>query len=711
MPLQSVKYAPGKLEILDQLLLPVQSKYLAVKGVEDGWKAINKMQVRGAPAIAIVGCLSLAVEIFPDTYDSKKTLRQEIEGKLNYLVSARPTAVNMKIAADELIALANDLTKDDSINVEQMKERFLAATEAMLQKDIDDNRAIGANGASIILKNLKKEGPVRILTHCNTGSLATAGYGTALGVVRKLHELKKLEHVYCTETRPYNQGARLTAYELVHDQLPATLVLDSMVAALLRAKNIAAVVVGADRVAANGDTANKIGTYQIAVIARHHDVPFFVAAPLTSIDLQIPSGDHIIIEERPDREMTHVGEHRIAAPGINCWNPAFDVTPASLISGIITERGVFSPQKLKSEITAFLEALTYLSIVEVANTIQQPLNVETNYRNMRLRLNKSHVDGVNEGTVREGRVEVSFDLGQSWGTICGTYWSFREANVVCRQLNLGYAVSTVQSLTYGDSKRYPWKMVGTLCRGTEASLRDCFREKDYPKFCDSSNTKLAVVRCVEKLSDLNLDLAVTEMSAFLDTRPLSNLTCAMEEKCLAPDAYEIRTSQPDAERKLLRFSTRAENVGTADFNPYANYANWQWHQCHEHYHSMETFATFDIYDRHYKKQAEGHKASFCLRDTGCRTGITPRYTCGNVTQGITVGCWDTYNTQLDCQWLDVTNLAKNNTYILRVALNPDYLIGEMSYENNGAECLLYYTGNQSTTTLSQCVRAPLWFAN
>ncbi|XP_037890769.1 lysyl oxidase homolog 4 [Glossina fuscipes] len=349
--------------------------------------------------------------------------------------------------------------------------------------------------------------------------------------------------------------------------------------------------------------------------------------------------------------------------------------------------------------------------VEVANTIQQPLNVETNYRNMRLRLNKSHVDGVNEGTVREGRVEVSFDLGQSWGTICGTYWSFREANVVCRQLNLGYAVSTVQSLTYGDSKRYPWKMVGTLCRGTEASLRDCFREKDYPKFCDSSNTKLAVVRCVEKLSDLNLDLAVTEMSAFLDTRPLSNLTCAMEEKCLAPDAYEIRTSQPDAERKLLRFSTRAENVGTADFNPYANYANWQWHQCHEHYHSMETFATFDIYDRHYKKQAEGHKASFCLRDTGCRTGITPRYTCGNVTQGITVGCWDTYNTQLDCQWLDVTNLAKNNTYILRVALNPDYLIGEMSYENNGAECLLYYTGNQSTTTLSQCVRAPLWFAN
>lgn len=351
MSLQSIKYELGKLEILDQLLLPVQSKYLPVKGVEDGWKVINKMQVRGAPAIAIVGCLSLAVEIYPEKYDSKKTLRQEIEGKLNYLVSARPTAVNMKIAADELLALANELTKDENCTVDEMKSRFLNATEAMLQKDISDNMAIGASGAEAILTNLPSgEGTVRVLTHCNTGSLATAGYGTALGVVRKLHDLKRLEHVYCTETRPYNQGARLTAFELVHDKLPATLILDSMVAALLRSKRITAVVVGADRVAANGDTANKIGTYQIAVVARHHGVPFYVAAPLTSIDLAIQSGDHIIIEERPDREMTHVGEHRIAAPGITCWNPAFDVTPADLITGIITEKGVFTPGNLQEEV-------------------------------------------------------------------------------------------------------------------------------------------------------------------------------------------------------------------------------------------------------------------------------------------------------------------------------------------------------------------------
>ncbi|XP_034488121.1 methylthioribose-1-phosphate isomerase [Drosophila innubila] len=360
MSLQSIKYKRGSLEILDQLLLPVVSKYVTVKGVEDGWKVINKMQVRGAPAIAIVGCLSLAVEIHPEVFESKKSLRQEIEGKLNYLVSARPTAVNMKISADELITLANDLTKDDAVSIDDMKHRFLNATEAMLEKDIADNRAIGANGAKAILEHVAETGgaqgagPVRVLTHCNTGSLATAGYGTALGVVRHLSELGKLEHVYCTETRPYNQGARLTAYELVHEKLPATLVLDSMVAALFRVKNVAAVVVGADRVAANGDTANKIGTYQIAVVAKHHGVPFYVAAPLTSIDLQIPSGDHIIIEVRPDREMTHVGEHRIAAPGINCWNPAFDVTPATLITGIITEHGIFKPTMLKAEITKLL---------------------------------------------------------------------------------------------------------------------------------------------------------------------------------------------------------------------------------------------------------------------------------------------------------------------------------------------------------------------
>ncbi|XP_066994867.1 methylthioribose-1-phosphate isomerase [Anabrus simplex] len=346
MTLKSIKYENGKLEVLDQLLLPVKSSYVNVLGVEDGWRVINKMQVRGAPAIAIVGCLSLAVELQREIFDDKKILRQEVEGKLNYLVSARPTAVNMKLAADDLISLVNDLDKDESVTAEGMKSRFVEAIEAMLQKDLADNEALSNAGAKVLLTHCQADGMLRLLTHCNTGSLATCGIGTALGVIRSLHSLGRLEHVYCTETRPYNQGARLTAYELVHEKIPSTLICDSMVAALMRSRNMSGVVVGADRVAANGDTANKIGTYQIAVLAKHHGVPFYVAAPMTSIDFSIPSGDHIVIEERPAREMTHIGEHQIAAAGINCWNPAFDVTPAHLITGIITEKGVFLPKEL-----------------------------------------------------------------------------------------------------------------------------------------------------------------------------------------------------------------------------------------------------------------------------------------------------------------------------------------------------------------------------
>ncbi|KAJ8891161.1 hypothetical protein PR048_010676 [Dryococelus australis] len=348
MTLKSIVYESGKLEILDQLLLPNQTKYIRIDGVEDGWRAINTMQVRGAPAIAIVGCLSLAVELQREVFNSKKVIRQEVEGKLNYLVSARPTAVNMKIAAQVLINFVNELDENETVGPEDMKSGFISAIEAMLEKDIADNRAIGEFGADAILSSIPEDHVVRIITHCNTGSLATAGYGTALGIVRTLHARKRIEHVYCTETRPYNQGARLTAYELVHEQIPSTLVCDSMVAALMKSRSILAVVVGADRVAANGDTANKIGTYQIAVTAKYHNVPFYVAAPRTSIDFSIPSGEYIVIEERPDKEMTHIGEHRIAAQGISCWNPAFDVTPAHLITAIITEQGVFKPHELQN---------------------------------------------------------------------------------------------------------------------------------------------------------------------------------------------------------------------------------------------------------------------------------------------------------------------------------------------------------------------------
>ncbi|XP_039290838.1 methylthioribose-1-phosphate isomerase [Nilaparvata lugens] len=347
MSLEAIQYDNGKLRILDQLLLPTTTKYIDIENVEDGWKAIHSMQVRGAPAIALVGSLSLAVQLLKASFTDKTLLRQQIEEQMNFLITARPTAVNLKNAATDLIALATKLEADGKTDVDEMKSKFVFAIEEMLIKDIADNMAIGEVGAKTICKNDAGEGLVTILTHCNTGSLATAGYGTALGVIRALKSANLLEHVYCTETRPYNQGARLTAYELVHEKIPSTLVCDSAVAALMRTKKVTAAIVGADRITANGDTANKIGTYQIAVVAKEHGIPFYVAAPFTTIDMTLPSGDSIVIEDRPAQEMTNLQDIRIAAPGISCWNPAFDVTPAHLITGIITENGCFKPGELK----------------------------------------------------------------------------------------------------------------------------------------------------------------------------------------------------------------------------------------------------------------------------------------------------------------------------------------------------------------------------
>lgn len=290
--------------------------------------------------------MSLAVELWNEVVTNKRSLLSEIEGKLNYLISARPTAVNIKKEAESLLDLATELSKDDTVSPDDMKARFIEKIVGMLEKDIADNKAIGKFGAEAILNNSKNNASVNILTHCNTGSLATAGYGTALGVVRMLHELEKLNRVFITETRPYNQGSRLTAFEVVHEKINGTLICDSSVAYLFQKKHIQAVVVGADRVALNGDTANKIGTYQIACLAAHHGVDFYVAAPFSSIDPNIKSGDQIVIEERPEHEMTYSNGKRVAAPGISVWNPAFDVTPRNLIKGIITERGVFEPQKL-----------------------------------------------------------------------------------------------------------------------------------------------------------------------------------------------------------------------------------------------------------------------------------------------------------------------------------------------------------------------------
>lgn len=250
--------------------------------------------------------------------------------------------MNLSDAATKL----KEVISDAAATASEAKSIFQAYTEAaevMLKDDVASNKAIGGYGASFLKLNQKKSKGLSVLTHCNTGSLATAGYGTALGVIRALHTEGALERAYCTETRPFNQGSRLTAFELVHERIPATLLADSAAAALVKEGRVDAVIVGADRVAANGDTANKIGTYSLALCARHHNIPFYVAAPLTSVDLSLSSGQDIVIEERSAKELLNsrggLGE-QVAASGISVWNPAFDVTPANLIAGIITEKGV-----------------------------------------------------------------------------------------------------------------------------------------------------------------------------------------------------------------------------------------------------------------------------------------------------------------------------------------------------------------------------------
>lgn len=375
--LQAIKYLPASanepasLEILDQLLLPHQTVYVSVRSCEDAFNAIRQMKVRGAPAIAIVAALALATEISTST---KKAQSASEEGewiieRLQFLLKSRPTAVNLGDAVNKLSRVIRRASQSPDADAQSVAKQYIETAERMLVDDVSDNMAIGDNGGRWIMENTKAgsmksedtEQKLKVMTICNTGSLATAGYGTALGVIRSLKKAGTLDRAYCLETRPYNQGSRLTAYELVHDNIPATLITDSMAASLLsqEGSNIAAIVVGADRVAANGDTANKIGTYSLAVLARHHGVKFLVAAPRTTIDLDTASGKDITIEERAGEEVTKIKGPRVnadgslgesvtinvAALGIDVWNPAFDVTPAALIDGIITEVGVVEKEQ------------------------------------------------------------------------------------------------------------------------------------------------------------------------------------------------------------------------------------------------------------------------------------------------------------------------------------------------------------------------------
>ena len=325
MVLQAIKYRRGSLQILDQLRLPHEQVYVDIKDPQDGWDAIKSMQVRGAPAIAIVAALSLAVYLESEEYHASIPHKPDsaivlISQSLKFLTTSRPTAVNLLDATRKLEDVAYRALHSPVADATSVAEEYLQSAEQMLLDDVQDNKGIGKFGAAWIeglCRSDSSDHRVSVITHCNTGSLATAGYGTALGVVRSLHSRGFLRQVFYTETRPYNQGARLTGFELLHDGIPAELVTDSMAGLLLAKRKhidkIACVVVGADRVAANGDTANKIGTYTLAVLARFHNIKFLVAAPRTTVDLNAHSGSDIVIEERSIRELTCVKGPEIQA--------------------------------------------------------------------------------------------------------------------------------------------------------------------------------------------------------------------------------------------------------------------------------------------------------------------------------------------------------------------------------------------------------------
>lgn len=328
-----------RLYLLNQLLLPLQVRYAACGGYRDVVRAIRTMVVRGAPAIGVTAAFGVALAAGERSFRTTAELRNYVEKAARELAATRPTAVNLFWAIERMRAI---LEKYSARTPVQARAALEQEALRICREDIDRNRRIGENGARLLRKNSI------ILTHCNAGALATAGYGTALGVVRSAHRQKKVRLVYADETRPYLQGARLTAWELAQEKIPYVLITDNMAGHIMKTGGVTAVIVGADRIAANGDTANKIGTYSLAVLARHHGIPLYVAAPTSTIDLKTASGDKIVIEERSSEEVTTVNGRPIAPKGAVARHPAFDVTPAKLISAIITEEGVVKPSAVRT---------------------------------------------------------------------------------------------------------------------------------------------------------------------------------------------------------------------------------------------------------------------------------------------------------------------------------------------------------------------------
>jgi methylthioribose-1-phosphate isomerase len=318
---------------IDQTKLPLEESYVLATTYEQVADVIVTMVVRGAPAIGVSAAYGIALGVQSSTAKTAEEFRSEFDKICARLAATRPTAVNLFWAIDRMKRLFATLLAASTPLV-QVQEKILAEAHAMYEEDIEACKTMGAHGAAL----LPDEGGV--LTHCNAGALATCGYGTALGVIRAAVERGKKIHVYADETRPFLQGARLTAWELMADGIATTVICDNMAASLMRAGKIKAVVVGADRIAANGDAANKIGTYNVAILAKEHGIPFYVVAPWSTIDMATATGEAIPIEERPHVEVTHHAGKQLTPNGVGICNPAFDVTPAKYISAIITERGV-----------------------------------------------------------------------------------------------------------------------------------------------------------------------------------------------------------------------------------------------------------------------------------------------------------------------------------------------------------------------------------
>ena len=327
-------------ELIDQTRLPQQYKTVAINNYQEMARAIKTMIVRGAPAIGVAAAYGIYLGARAINTQDKDLFLQDLEKVGEVLGATRPTAVNLFWAISRMLKVARETPG----TVEDIKNNLLVTAQAVQQEDLGTCQAIGNHGLSILPASPEK---VTVLTHCNAGSLATAGYGTALGVIRSIHHANRLASVYADETRPRLQGAKLTAWECVQEKIPVTVIADNMAAHCMQQKRIDLVVVGADRIAANGDAANKIGTYSLALVAKAHNVPFYVAAPLSTIDFSLASGEQIPIEERDISEIYQLGTSDIQVEGASFYNPAFDVTPAELIAGIITEKGVSPANKLQ----------------------------------------------------------------------------------------------------------------------------------------------------------------------------------------------------------------------------------------------------------------------------------------------------------------------------------------------------------------------------